>query len=101
MHILISSRLLWWVSGDRKEAKLVTVYKAIYHCRMCGAHFAHTTVDHDTALMEATEMVFDESTKEFGSGKLWRHQTHICCDGSIGFADFLGFRKEVLSEAED
>ena len=78
----------------------MTVYKAIYHCRMCGAHFVHTTVDHDTALMEATEMVFDESTKEFGSGKLWRHQTHICCDGSIGFADFLGFRKEVTSEKE-
>lgn len=68
----------------------MTVYKAIYHCRMCGAHFVHTKADYDAALMEAN------FKKEFGAGK-----PHTCPDGSIGFADFLGLRKEDTIERED
>ena len=68
----------------------MAVYKAIYCCRMCGAHFARTTADHDAALMEAN------FKKEFGAGK-----PHMCPDGSVGFAEFLGLRKEDTIEGED
>lgn len=67
----------------------MAVYKAIYYCRMCGAHFARTTADYDVVL---TEAIFK---KESGAG------AHMCPDGSVGFAEFLGLRKEDTIERED
>lgn len=71
-------------------------YRAIYKCRLCGEEFEKEKVDYKRAIaavlclgMFGNES-FDDSTTDIS---VYRVIDHNCKDGSMGLADFLGFRK--------
>ena len=79
---------------DKGNGRMIE-YRAIYKCRLCGKEFLDS-------LINGKEV--DECSKAFWKGKyiyrsvsgrnnIPKEKFHFCKDGSIGFADFLGFRK--------
>lgn len=77
-------------------------YKMMYKCRLCGKEFFHIVTRYMSAMEVTTDLVSGDNgaVREVAAtsgiavtARFWRHQTHICKDGSIGFADFIGFRK--------
>jgi len=75
---------------------VMTEYRAIYKCRLCGEEFEKEKVDYKRAIaavlclgMFGNES-FDDSTTDIS---VCRVIDHNCKDGSMGLADFLGFRK--------
>lgn len=70
-------------------------YRAIYKCRMCGEIIPYSLI---------SEKETDKCAVVFGKGKykynsisgrndIQKEIFHFCKDGSLGFADFIGFRK--------
>lgn len=70
-------------------------YRAIYKCRLCGEEFLDSLMD---------EKEVDKCIKAFWKGKyiycsisgrsdIPKEKFCFCKDGSMGLADFLGFRK--------
>ncbi len=72
----------------------MTEYRAIYKCRMCGEEFEDARMGKDIAYMGAAVLTVKEHFKPEGCAiGVHRHNTHVCDDGSYGFADFVGFKK--------
>ena len=72
----------------------MTEYRAIYKCRLCGEKFEDGRTGIDTAYMGCAVLVAKEHFKPEGCAiGVHRHNTHVCDDGSYGFADFVGFKK--------
>lgn len=72
----------------------MTEYRAIYKCRLCGEEYVSAIAG--SADMAIKNMVV--ITVEFDSGQrilnpVTKLSMHSCKDGSMGLADFLGFRK--------
>ena len=74
----------------------MTEYRAIYKCRLCGEEFEKEKVDYKRAVaavlclgMFGNES-FDDPTTDIS---VYRAIDHNCEDGSMGLAEFLGFRK--------
>ena len=71
-------------------------YRAIYKCRLCGEEFEKEKVDYKRAVAAVLYLgmfgneLFDDPTTDIS---VCRMIDHNCKDGSMGFADFLGFRK--------
>ena len=71
-------------------------YRAIYKCRLCGEEFEKEKVDHKRAVAAVLCLgmleneSFDDPTTDIS---IYRVIDHKCEDGSMGLADFLGFRK--------
>ena len=57
------------------------MYQSVYKCRLCGEVFGHFTFSKAQA-----QEVLNENCHN-----AW--EEHKCSDGSIGFADFQGFKK--------
>lgn len=77
-------------------------YEMMYGCRLCGKEFSYISAEYISAMEVVTDFVSGgdgvvrEATTSSGTAvtaRFWQHQAHICEDGSIGFADFIGFRK--------
>lgn len=71
-------------------------YRAIYKCRLCGEEiFGRTIRGTDKAEIQLKNSCAF-STEFFNPKTAHREKRgikHICKDGSLGFAEFLGFRK--------
>lgn len=66
------------------------MYISIYKCRMCGETFTETNLDE----IELKYVFHKMSDVCFG----FKNTRHVCKDGSIGYADFVGFKKEGQME---
>lgn len=70
-------------------------YRAIYKCRMCGAEYADSLISEYEA--EKCFEKFEKGKSIYrsisGRNDIPKVKVHICKDGSLGFADFIGMRK--------
>ena len=73
-------------------------YRAIYKCRLCGEEFEgmifgeRDSVSCAMALFTSGNDSYAMRYKE-PPNILYTKEEHYCKDGSMGLADFLGFRK--------
>lgn len=65
-------------------------YTAIFKCRLCGEQFIGAETGNRKIALNAT--IGASIGKSFDAQAPTLHDTHICEDGSIGIADFLGFK---------
>lgn len=80
-----------------KEGSEMRRYLAIYKCRLCGETFgAKEAGGRRTALNAA---IFASMGKPPEPNAPTLNDIHCCEDGSIGIADFIGFKEE--SGADD
>ena len=69
-------------------------YRAIYKCRLCGEEFVSaTTGSADIAIKHMVRVTTGIKPLEFIGNPIEETSMHSCKDGSMGMADFLGFRK--------
>lgn len=70
-------------------------YEAIYKCRLCGEEFCdNAAVEENLAEAISMSLVVNGHTQHVKCQRnLYRHAVHYCKDGSVGFADFQGFRR--------
>lgn len=65
-------------------------YNACYKCRLCGETFSPIFTGQSIAMKTAVEMTINgHKTSEAQVNSL---NEHFCKDGSIGMADFLGWK---------
>ncbi|OYO76126.1 hypothetical protein C8E03_108177 [Lachnotalea glycerini] len=70
-------------------------YKAIYKCCLCGKKFPLPKIEIYSDNIE--KIISDFQLRSYASGRnylLHLTEKHRCKDGSLGFADFQGFKKE-------
>jgi hypothetical protein len=61
----------------------------MYKCRLCGQIFSDGHTSKNNASKICTTLMCSDRT-----GITCKNDIHHCTDGSIGFADFLGFKQE-------
>lgn len=67
-----------------------STYNAYYKCRLCGETFSYISTGQHIAKKTAIEMSINgHETSEAQVNSL---NEHFCKDGSIGMADFLGWK---------
>ena len=72
----------------------MTEYQAIYKCRLCGEEFkAAVTGSADIAIKNMVIMTAECDAKQKILNPVTKLHMHSCRDGSMGLANFLGFRK--------
>lgn len=72
----------------------MTEYRAIYKCRLCGEEFeSAVTTNADIAIKHMLIMTVEYKAPEYIGTPITETSMHSCKDGSMGLADFLGFRK--------
>lgn len=72
----------------------MTEYRAIYKCRLCGEEFVSAiTGSADIAIKNMVIMIAECDLKQKILNPVTKLSMHGCKDGSMGLADFLGFRK--------
>ena len=70
-------------------------YRAIYKCRMCGEEFGSAvTTSTDIAIKHMLIVTVQYKPPEYIGTSVTELSMHSCKDGSLGLADFIGFRKE-------
>lgn len=69
------------------------MYNAEYKCRMCGETFTDFSVEDETTATAITTMIALNGHYKFRYHTFTEKAIHTCHDGSIGYADFVGFRK--------
>lgn len=67
--------------------------KSVYKCRLCGESFEKGKVSEEVAYLWMCGLTINEYVDR-GRKTFCRTDTHMCKDGSIGFTDFQGFKKE-------
>lgn len=78
------------------------MYQAVYKCRLCGKEILDKKIKIrkiedftiTNILAQKEQTVFYEKPNNVDL-----HRMHDCADSSLGFADFLGFRKTEESNA--
>ena len=69
-------------------------YRAIYKCRLCGEEFASAvTGNSDIAIKHMVGVTVGYNPTEYIGAPITETTMHSCKGGSMGLADFLGFRK--------
>ena len=69
-------------------------YRAIYKCRLCGEEFeSAVTTSADIAIKHMIIVTVQYNPSEYIGTPITEISMHSCKDGSMGLADFLGFRK--------
>lgn len=71
-------------------------YDALFKCRLCGETFATSTAGGRKAAEKAAIYASMGEVSEPQAPAL--HDIHICDNGGIGIADFIGF-KEMEDDA--
>lgn len=73
---------------------IMTEYRAIYKCRLCGEEFVSAiTGSADIVIKNMVIMTAECDVKQKILNPVTKLSMHSCKDGSMGLADFLGFRK--------
>lgn len=73
------------------------MYQAIYKCRLCGERFEgepELISDKINGVSFIQKKVID---KDLHTHDISFMEFHYCKDGSLGFADFQGFKKTEVS----
>lgn len=78
---------------DEKIKDQITMYKAIYKCRLCGEEFSTEEFEDNLFVDIAHFALMKEDYSIHGRTLYARHLRHNCIDGSVGFSDFQGFKK--------
>ena len=79
-------------------------YRAIYKCRLCGEEFygmSFCESDISTFYAITTFIMGSNSCEMLYKAPpqiIYAKKQHSCKDGSLGLADFMGFRKVVLDD---
>lgn len=69
-------------------------YRASYKCRLCGEEFVSATIrSADIVIKQMVRVTTGIKPLEFIGNPIEKTSMHSCKDGSMGLADFLGFRK--------
>lgn len=69
-------------------------YRAIYKCRLCGEEFVSAiTGSADIVIKNMVIMTAECDVKQKILNPVTKLSMHSCKGGSMGMADFLGFRK--------
>lgn len=69
-------------------------YRAIYKCRLCGEEFVSgATTSIDVVIKNMLNVTIRYEIKQWIGTPVTEISMHSCKDGSMGLADFLGFRK--------
>ena len=69
-------------------------YRAIYKCRLCGEEFVSAaTGNEDIAIKNMVVITAECDLGQRILNPITKLSMHSCKDGSMGLADFLGFRK--------
>lgn len=72
----------------------MTEYQSIYKCRLCGGEFVRAvTGNADIAIKNMVIVTAECDVKQKILNPVTKLSMHSCKDGSMGLADFLGFRK--------
>lgn len=72
----------------------MTEYRAIYKCRLCGGEFVSAaTTSADIAIKNMVLMTAECDVNQKILNPVTKLSMHSCKDGSMGLADFMGFRK--------
>ena len=72
----------------------MTEYRAIYKCRLCGEEFVSAvTGNADIAIKHMVSVTSGYNPTEYIGAPITEKTMHSCKGGSMGMADFLGFRK--------
>ena len=71
-------------------------YVAVYKCRLCGETFTDSLISEEES--EVCLMAFEKGKAHYpsrsGRNNIYKHKGHYHCkDGSLGLADFQGFKK--------
>ena len=71
------------------------MYQAIYKCRLCGKKIIEDIPEHANARIHTILGCEHEQEiyRHMGVENLGYEILHNCDDGSLGFADFCGFKK--------
>lgn len=72
------------------------MYNGYYHCRLCGENFKACYTNSEERMWNymlqlRNSMIKTEELERPFPGK---NAIHCCNDGSVGLADFIGFRRE-------
>lgn len=68
---------------------IMAEYQAIYKCRLCGLELGAQRTGKDFAMRETALL----ACGFYDKCKSPNHTIHFCDDGSVGIADFQGFKK--------
>lgn len=69
-------------------------YQAIYKCRLCGKEFkSAVTTDTNIVIKHMLSVTIAYKSAEYIGAPVTELSMHSCKDGSMGLADFLGFKK--------
>ena len=83
---------------DKGKGRIIE-YWAIYKCRLCGGEFySKLTGNEDVAIKNMLIVTVGYVTPGYMSTPVTETTMHSCKDGSLGLADFMGFRKVVLDD---
>lgn len=83
------------------------VYHVVYKCRLCGKTDESSTIGATRLkllqMMHEVDTTGDAYLSPTDGLGVHKVQTHFCKDGSMGLADFIGFRfdREFHMEQED
>lgn len=74
----------------------MTLFDATYKCRLCGEAFVDSSTKNedfagDSIIALRTR---DKYSSEYFTLDAYRYARHHCADGSLGMADFQGFKKK-------
>lgn len=70
------------------------MYKATYKCRMCEETYEDGETNSKDVALEAVINIAKNGYSDKAKFLVLKNLFHDCPDGSIGYADFVGFRKE-------
>lgn len=68
--------------------------RAVYKCRLCGKRYFDGETNRSTAIAFIAGLTTNEYFEIDEQLGISRTDIHNCEDGSLGFADFQGFKKE-------
>ena len=69
-------------------------YGSLFKCRLCGKeHIENETEDLAVIYNSLINIVSEENGKILFGVSPSEHYMHHCADGSIGFSDFIGWKK--------
>ena len=84
------------VDKDKENGRIIE-YWGTYKCRLCGEKFYRkSTGDEDVAIKNMLIVTVGYEMPKYMGTPVTETTMHSCKDGSLGLADFMGFRKVVL-----
>lgn len=75
------------------------LYQAIYKCRLCGEVYKSVSTRNSVLALEEVRCACIKSPSEAPIMMLPINKAHDCVDGSVGVADFIGFKRVYHMES--